>query len=384
MATFYLFLSVLFGLAAVHPFVIYPLTLMVLRKHGRKSLTPSVDASEESFAICMCAYNEESVIKEKAENLLAIKRAIPGLEVRIYVDAASDNTAAILEGYKDDFHIFVAPERHGKSFGMNKLVSEANASIIVFTDANVMLESESILALRHYFSDPTVGCVCGHLKYTNSAEGVTAATGSLYWRLEEFIKQAESDTGSVMGADGSIFAIRKSLHVPPPADIIDDMFVSFNILCNGHRVVRGPDVVAFEESVTASKEEFKRKVRIACQAFNVHRLLWPKLKTLDGLNLYKYLSHKLLRWFTLVWIILSVIFFLLFLFAIDLGVLAVLLVAAVAMGIALAYNRKISPVLQLIDIFYSFAGTALGVFKSIQGERFQIWSPAQSIRKQNK
>ncbi len=148
------------------------------------------------------------------------------------------------------------------------------------------------------FGDPAVGVVCGHLRYGAAAAGnATAATGSLYWRLEERIKQLESATGSVMGADGSIFAMRRSAYQPAPADLIDDMFVSLSALCAGGRVVRAEHAVAFEEQVSHPGEEFRRKVRIACQAFNVHRALWPRLRRLPALDRYKYVSHKLLRWF---------------------------------------------------------------------------------------
>ena len=122
--------------------------------------------------------------------------------------------------------------------------------------------------------------------------------GSLYWRFEEAVKSLESASGSVMGADGSIFAIRRKLHVRPPPDLIDDMYVSLSILCRGARIVRVPDAIAHEEAVSRSREEFRRKVRIACQAFNVHRALRPHFEGLGMLDRYKYLSHKLLRWMT--------------------------------------------------------------------------------------
>lgn len=381
MAAFLFFLSFVFGALAVHPFVTFPASLIFLKRFRSRAILPVADAHPQTYAICMCAYNEEGVIKDKAENLLALKRALPGLEVRIYVDAASDRTAEFLKPYKGEFFIHVSEDRHGKTYGMNLLVSGASSSVVVFTDANVMLDADTIQNLEKYFADPSVGCVCGHLKYTNADSGATAATGSLYWKLEEFIKQAESDTGSVMGADGSIFAIRRSLHNPPPADIIDDMYVSFSILCDGYRVVRAPDVVAYEESVTASHEEFKRKVRIACQAFNVHRLLWPRLRQLGGVDLYKYISHKLLRWFTLLWIGLSLLFFGLSLFSAGWGLLFVLMAVMAVAGIYLGLKKNITPVPQLADIFSSFGGTLLGVFKSLGGERFQTWTPAQSIRK---
>src|SRR5207253_3620573 len=114
---------------------------------------------------------------------------------------------------------------------------------------------------------------------------------------------------AVMGADGSLFAIRRRLHRPVPPNLIDDMFLSLSVLCDGYRVVRARNAIAFEESVTASVEEFRRKIRIACQAFNVHRLLWPRLRALTTLDRYKYISHKFVRWLVVYWLALSAMFF---------------------------------------------------------------------------
>lgn len=381
LALFLLALSVVCFLLAVHPFVTYPLSLRWVKKSHGRPVAKAPDAPAETYAICVCAYNEEAVIREKAENLLQLKQAIPGLEIFIYVDCASDRTAEILSEYKNEFDIHVATERHGKTYGMNLLVAKAKASVIIFSDANVILDVNSIPNLQNYFADPSVGCVCGHLRYINSVETETSQNGSLYWRMEESLKQLESDTGSIMGADGSIFAIRRALHVPPPADMIDDMYVSFSILCQGYRIVRAQDVIAYEESVTVAQEEFRRKVRIACQAFNIHRHLWPKLRQLPTLDLYKYISHKWLRWLTIYWLGLSALFFVLAAAAIGYGVPALILVLAGIALIVAGLKVKIPVVTQIADIIYAFLGVGVGVWKSYTGERFQTWSPANSIRK---
>ncbi len=381
MALLLLALSIVFGIAAAHPFITYPLSLWIMRKRNPVLLQQDIEAEKPTYAICVCAYNEEAVIRDKAENLRALKKNMPDLDVRVYVDCASDKTADILMDYKDDFFIHVADERHGKTYGMNLLVAGSSADIIVFTDANVMLDLESVSALDKYFSDTSVGCVCGHLIYVNEEDGATAATGSLYWKMEESIKQLESDTGSVMGADGSIFAVRRKLHTPPPADIIDDMYVSMNILCKGFRIVRAVDVKAYEKSVTSSDEEFRRKVRIACQAFNCHRLIWPDVKSLPALDLYKYISHKFVRWFLVLWIMLSGIFFTLFLFNVGFGWLAITAIIIICVVTWAGIRLKYAPVLKITDILTAIAGTGIGICKSIQGLRFQTWSPAMSIRK---
>jgi cellulose synthase/poly-beta-1,6-N-acetylglucosamine synthase-like glycosyltransferase len=365
-------------LLGVYPFLVYPLLLAALRRVAPRPLRAGAPPAGR-VALCVCAYNEAGVIRRKIENMLAQRDAVPGLEILVYVDAAADGTAEIARGFADRITLHVSPERHGKSWGMNQLVALTEAEFVVFTDANVMFAPDAIPRLLAPFADPEVGCVCGHLVYVSSAASATAETGSLYWRLEEAIKRMESDTGSAMGADGSIFAIRRALHQPPPPDIIDDMYVSLAIACDGKRVVRAADARAEEESVGRPEEEFRRKVRIACQALNVHRLLWPRLRRLDAISLWKYVSHKLLRWFAIY----------------LLGAGGLLLVAglalagawwplatlaALAIGVLAAAAAGIGPATKLVDIAGALVATGLGVWKSLRGERFQTWTPAASIR----
>lgn len=375
-----------FLLAAAHPFTTYPISLYLIRlwqrAHGTVTTSsPELLEQEESYAVCVCAYNEEALIAEKARNLIALRQVFPNLQILIYVDAATDRTAKILREYKDDIDIHVSPVRHGKTHGMNLLVSKTSASIVIFTDANVLLDVESLQALPKYFANPQVGCVCGHLKYVNEDETVTAKTGSLYWRMEEYIKKAESDTGSVMGADGSIFAIRRALHYAPPDHIIDDMFVSLRILCDGYRIVRAPEITAYEKSVTAPKEEFKRKIRIACQAFNVNRLLWPGLRNLSVLDRYKYISHKLMRWLVIYWLLFAAFFFEAGMMAIHHGTAGILLMTLAGALLYAGVYKRLPVALQLVDILSAFIATGIGVWHSLAGEHFQTWSPASSIRK---
>jgi cellulose synthase/poly-beta-1,6-N-acetylglucosamine synthase-like glycosyltransferase len=367
---------------AQHPFVTYPLSLKLLKKlwpHRPKPLPASREPI--NFSICMCAYNEEGVIRDKMQNLLALKQREPGLQILVYVDAASDNTAKILRTYESHIELHVSPERHGKTHGMNLLAQRATGNVILFTDANVMLDEEVLEKLRNSFEDPAIGCVCGNLIYTNADASVTASTGSLYWRLEEKIKRLEQETGSVMGADGSLFAVRRSLHKSPPDNIIDDMFVSFWVLIQGYRIVQSKDARAYEESASNASDEFGRKSRIACQAFNVHRLIWPHIRKMNFVTVYKYVSHKLLRWLCIYFLALSGIFLVAALAVAGFAWAAVVLVAASIIGFILGARYAIKPFSQVVDIITSMAGAGLGVWKSVRGESFQTWTPVASLRK---
>ena len=366
-------------LLGIHPFSTYPLSLALLARVRPKPIAAAAPAG--SVAMCVCAYNEEAVIGQRIDNMLSLRAAWPDLDLLVYVDAASDRTAEIVCSYGNQIRYVISQERQGKTVGMNQLVSMTDADLLVFSDANVRFAVDALSHLLAPFADGSVGCVGGHLVYTTPGEkSVTAETGSLYWKLEERIKELESHTGSMMGADGSIFAIRKRLHTPPPADLIDDMFVSLSILCGGYRIVRAGKARAFEEIVSRPGEEFRRKVRIACQAFNVHRALRHRLHAMPMLDRYKYVSHKLVRWFTIYLLGFAVSCWFFAIVAAQMPVTAIVFAVCVAAGVVLAFLLPRKPATWLADILSAFAATGLGVWRSLAGDRFQTWTPPSSAR----
>jgi cellulose synthase/poly-beta-1,6-N-acetylglucosamine synthase-like glycosyltransferase len=383
MTTALLIFGALCLLGACHPFVTYPCSLIVLRAlyPVRRSLHNGVPQTELSCAICVCAYNEERGIERKVQNMLALRAREPHLQILVYVDGVEDRTAEILQKYAPQLDLHIATERRGKTHGMNLLASKAQADILIFTDANVLMDLDCVSDLRRHFSDPDIGCVCGSLVYTNGGSSATAYSGSAYWRFEEAIKTLEMESGSMIGADGSVYAIRRSLHVAPPDHIIDDIYVSLMILCAGYRVIQASDAFAYEESVVSAREEFNRKIRIACQAFNVHRLLWPRLRKLDAITIYKYVSHKLIRWFTIYLLAAAIVAFEAALIISGHPRIAAALVVGGAAALLIGCISSVRPFAQISGIVTAFAGTGLGVWRSLRGERYQTWTPATSIRK---
>ena len=382
MSTALLILGILCVLAACHPFITYPWSLIVLQVlHPVRRCMGEGSNVPLNCAICVCAYNEEHAIARKVENLLALCAREPGLEILIYVDGATDRTADILREYGSQICLHVETRRLGKTYGMNRLAAKAQSPILIFTDANVLMDMDCVRNFRRYFTDPKIGCVCGSLVYTNGRASATAASGSAYWRFEETIKKLEMESGSTIGADGSVFAIRRSLHQPPPDHIIDDLYVSLKIMCCGFRVIQASDALAYEESVVSGREEFGRKIRIACQAFNVHRLLWPQLRRLDGITLYKYVSHKLIRWFTIYLLAVAILAFEGALIVAGHALFAAALALCIAAALYLGCVSTIRPFAQFAGTIAAFAGTGLGVWRSLRGDRYQTWSPAASIRR---
>lgn len=165
-------------LAALWPFGPYQASLLLARRLRRFPAAPDPGhdpAAPETFAICLCAYNEARVIRQKVEDLLALREAAGGaLDILVYCDAPSDGTARILEAYADRIRLVVSPERRGKTHGMNRLVGMTDASIVMFTDANVLIDRAAVAVLRRWFADPSIGCVCSTLRYVNTSSSATA------------------------------------------------------------------------------------------------------------------------------------------------------------------------------------------------------------------
>lgn len=368
---------------AVFPFGPYQVTLLIAKKLGMVKPLARVRtaaADDLRFAICLCAYNEEAVIRQKIENMLALRKAAGELDILIYVDAASDRTAEIIGSYEPEVTLVASNERHGKPWGMNRLVGLTDADIVLFTDANVMVDETAVANLRRLFADPEVGCVTSHLSYTNPGDTATSEVGSFYWRLDEWTKGLETDTGSAMGADGSLFAIRRELHRQTPDHLIDDLFVSMSILCKGKRLIRGADVHAYESHTTIAHDEFKRKVRIACQCMGVHRALWPEYKTLSAWNLYKYIGHRLIRWIGGYFLLASALFFASALW-VGFGFWVMSGFAAVTIAIMLLGSfKKIRLIEQVNNVLLAFAGNTLGVWRAYWGEPVVTWDLAGSAR----
>ncbi|MFY0312720.1 glycosyltransferase [Leisingera sp. D0M16] len=357
----------------VYPYLIYPLLL---------KLIPDRPVSHDAEHICsaalvFCAYNEGSVMAEKLRNIEMLKQRHPDLEVLAFDDGSSDDTYEQMTARTDLLTVVQGGGRNGKAYGMKQLAAIATADIIIFTDANVLLDEEAVDNLMAWYADPEVGGVCGTLKYLGAEDSSTATVGGLYWRLEEKLKSEESRSGNVMGADGSIFSLRRALYPEFPDTVLDDLTVSMAAVFAGRRLIKVEDVVAYERLVAARSEEFARKVRISTRAFHTHLHLRPQLAQMAAQDKFKYGSRKIIRWFGGLFLLLGAAL------AVILGAqISPYLGLAVLVGIALAAlagaHAQSGPAAAVAEIVLALIATLIGVLRALRGQTFVIWSPAKS------
>jgi cellulose synthase/poly-beta-1,6-N-acetylglucosamine synthase-like glycosyltransferase len=244
------------------------------------------------------AYNEEGVVDRKVENSLQLDYPTGLLTILFVADGSSDGTVAALQRHPD-VTVLHAPLRLGKPAAINRAMRHVQTPIVVFSDANTLLNRAALRLLVRHFAQPEVGCVAGEKRVATAAHDQAAGAGeSLYWRYESTVKRWESRAGNVMGAAGELFAIRSALYTPLPDDaLLDDYVLSFRIALAGYRLVYEPDAYALEHASASIGDEWKRKTRIA--AGGLQSILWltPLLNPFRfGFLSVQYISHRVLRW----------------------------------------------------------------------------------------
>jgi biofilm PGA synthesis N-glycosyltransferase PgaC len=283
----------------LHTYILYPLTV-ALMKHFRTISGPPRSGVESAVSVVIAVYNEEAFIRERVENIYAGTYPADKLELLVGSDGSTDRTNDILASFSaPGFRSFPFRQRRGKAGVLNDLMKEARGEIVVFSDANTIFMPDTIPELVQSFSDPAVGAVTGEL-VLHSGQGSVGGDGEVsYWRFENWLKHAESDAGSTLGASGGVYAIRRSLWRPLPYEksIVDDFVIPMNVLKAGLVVRYNRSARAFEKAAGTVSGEFTRKVRIGASNFNGIPEFFELLSPRYGFVSFALWSHKILRWF---------------------------------------------------------------------------------------
>lgn len=250
---------------------------------------------EPAVSVVISLYNEEDVIVRKLENLRQFDYPADKIEVLIGSDGSTDRTEEMVRSFADTRIRLFQYDRRGKTAVVNDLVSKAAHEIVLLTDARQTFDRDTLRKLVANFADPTVGCVSGELMFTGE-DGATAKGVGAYWKYEKFIRAQESRVHSMLGATGAIYAIRKALFVPAPANIVlDDMYTPFKIIEQGFRAVFEEGARAYDRAAQSPKEEHRRKARTLFGNYQIFALFPRMFNPFVSPIALQLFSHKFLR-----------------------------------------------------------------------------------------
>jgi cellulose synthase/poly-beta-1,6-N-acetylglucosamine synthase-like glycosyltransferase len=365
--------------AFAYPYFGYPAILWLWSRFRSRPVSKA--AVRPPVTLVIPARNEAELIREKLRNTLALEYPRDRLEVLVVSDGSSDRTEAIVDSFDDAEIRLVSLPPGGKARALNVGAARARGEILVFTDADILLEPGALVHLAENFADPEVGGACGNKRYRPAPGGDATGTGEgLYWKFDKWQKRLESRIGSVFGADGALHAVRRELYVPiDDPSHADDLAISSRVVLQGRRVVYEPEARTSEEAPGAAPLEFRRKVRIANQSFRalvgLGRGLWRY-----GFYSFQLVSHKLLRYL--------VPFFLIVLFLSSLALAGThpFFTAALAAQIAVYGLGAVGFLLRgtrpgrwrlfALPFYFCFVNVAalLGVLSVANGRRQLVWA----------
>lgn len=297
-----LFFWISFGII-VYTFVGYGavLYIFVRIKRALKNKKPAVIKNHNTLPSCsvlIAAYNEESCIRQKIENTLALNYPSHLIQYFIVTDGSTDSTNQIVSEYPS-INLLFEPQRSGKINAIHRSMSLISSDVVVFTDANTFLNEDALLNICRHYTDLRVGGVAGEKRiYTDKKADASSAGEGFYWKYESKLKEWDSELNTAIGAAGELFSIRRGLYQAVPSDtILDDFMISMQIAMQGYKIVYEPEAYALETSSSNVREELKRKIRIATGGIQSIINLKPLLNPVAyGILSFQYISHRVLRW----------------------------------------------------------------------------------------
>ena len=377
-------------LLVAHTYVLFPLLLARLvrgRQQNQDVYGPAADWP--AVDILLAAHNEEAVIAEKVRSTFATTYPLDRLRLLVGSDNSSDQTNALLTALAIEYpqlRFEAYAQRTGKPTVIENLARQATAPVLVLTDANVFFAPDTLHELVKHFHNPTIGLVGGHILNPEHRAAGISGQEKAYLERENVMKYQEGVVwGSMMGAFGGCFAVRRACYHPAPAAfLVDDFFITMAVLRDGYQAINELAAVCYEDVSDHLPEEFRRKARISAGNFQNLRefraLLWPLWRGVA----FVWWSHKVLRWLTpqLLLVLLAATVALVaggagWFFQLALaGQLALPLV--VVLDEALRRAGRHSRVLRFVTHFYSMnAALLVGYWRYLRGIKTTVWQPTR-------
>lgn len=251
--------------AAIIPYIIFFVGISVGKRPGE----PPALKEYPAISIVISAYNEEAVIRERVENILASSYPKDRYEVIFVDDCSSDNTRALAEeafAKAGITHRIIAnTERMGTNRSYNKAMKMAQYPIVVTTDADVFFERDALAHLiARLVSDERIAAVCGDLHPLPGDGSHPAQMESAYRNYYGRMCSWESAVDSTYTFNGALVAFKRDL-VTRIDDKrgADDANTAFEAIRRGFRTAYEPCALVYEDIPRDFHKQYRQKIRRA-------------------------------------------------------------------------------------------------------------------------
>ncbi|MGL4827447.1 MAG: glycosyltransferase family 2 protein [Vibrionaceae bacterium] len=301
MSEIVVYLTVISMLLIVYHHAIFP-PLMHLLSHylAKRRDEPRVSEPRELpfITIVVPAFNEADFIAQKIANLAALDYPKERYQVVLACDGCTDLTEHLARAthaqlfcHDLSLRIVSFAENRGKVAVLNDVMATLDCEIVAFSDVSALVSVDALQLAAAHFAAPQIGGVSSRysLLYPNPGE-------QEYWRYQNKIQASESRIGSMLGAHGSLYFIRRRLFKPLPLDTInDDFIVPMKVIEQGYEVILDENIISLESQPSTAGQDFRRRLRIGAGNLQQLMRLWRCLLPKYGAVAYTFASGKALR-----------------------------------------------------------------------------------------
>ncbi|MBS4534481.1 glycosyltransferase family 2 protein [Clostridium sp. D2Q-14] len=371
-----------------YSFIGYPISLIMLNKIIKKKSIEKDSNLTPFVSVIIPAHNEEDVIEDKLKNLISLNYPKNLMETIIASDNSTDSTNQIVEKFIEenkeyDINLYKVNKRQGKTNAQNEAVKIAKGDILMFSDANAMLDRDSVQQLVSSFVSKDIIYVTGRLRYVNNIKKASSEAENRYWNYDLTMRKIESDIQTITAGNGAIYAIRKSEYIDFDPIRCHDSAMPLYAGINNKRAIYNENALAYEKAGETSQDEFKRKVRMFR---GILRAIFetPKKYNIikNGWFSYFYFGHRTLRNSLF---ILHIICFIMNLLVIKQSIFYNLIFFMQCLFYFLALSKKFfgfENKLFYYPYYYSMTLIAqlVGAINQLTGKSKPFWEKAESTR----
>lgn len=367
----------------------YPMALWLIA--GRRTRQITNTSVPLPVTIVIPTYNEARSIGAKLKNVRELAYPRDCVEIMVVDSASTDGTARLAKEADPDVLVIEEEKKLGKAHAINTVLPRARYDLVLITDANAYMAPDVLSKMTPIFNDLSVGGATGAMRQVNKANTAVSEGGGLYWKLEMFIRERESNIGSVIAMSGEASMFRRKLFLDDTGQPLlwyrpgatDDFEMTLSIIRKGYRVMFVPDAAVWEHAPDTAGDLFRQKTRIIVQTIvSVFRnidltvrtgvfgaLIFPSRKILPLFTPFAlitlYIGSAILSFSNVFWMI----------------VLIIQTVCYLAAVLAVRPLQKV-PLARLALFFTLLNGTILlAWFDLLRGKDYTSWLPIQSTRR---
>ena len=366
----------------------YPLSLKLIGQLYKSRKLIKDYSYQPTVTVMVVAHNEEKVILDKLNNIIELDYDENKIEFLIASDNSTDKTNELVKQFIEEhpvkkIQLYEVKERMGKTNAQNEAQKTVTTEYLVMTDANSIMDKNSVKELMSAFTSKDIAYVSGRLSIINQEASDISNAESSYWDSDLAIREIEGRIQTITAGNGALYACRNDDYYHFNPIQCHDSAMPILYALQGKRAIANHDAIAYEKAGEVIEDEFGRKVRM-------NRVILDHiLPDIRILNIFKY------KWFTYFYFGHRTCRYLLWISHLLLLLFNILLLQEswfyklTFMGQALFYLLAlIKAIIQIdnkyLNLIYYYTITIIaqwvGVYNVLTGRAKPFWEKAESTR----